>query len=119
MTTEFIQVLTHLFPSLLLIVLGVVIRMHGPQGFVHGIVDWSKVDDAARKRAGRIVGNVLFAMAALLAGHAMYDAAPFAVVADRPLENMVFVGGMVALILVMILVLLRLQTKDKNGTHGR
>jgi predicted permease len=119
MSTGYTQLLTQLFPALLLIVLGFVIRVRGPRGFVHGIVDWSKIDEPTRQRAGRMVGNVLLAMAVLIVGRAVYGYLHGETAAGAPLVNLIFVGCLTVLILTMIFLLLRLPTQDKNGKHGR
>jgi uncharacterized membrane protein len=111
------MLLTPLFPALLLAVLGGVIRVHGPQGFVHGLGDWSKADEPTRKRAGRLVSNILFAMATLIAGHGVFRYLHAGDAATNRLVTVVFVAGLCLLVIVMIFGLLRLQ--DKHPKHGR
>lgn len=117
MSAKLSELLIHLFTIVVVIVVGWVIRTRGPQGLVHGIVDWSKVDDATRRRAGRDIGNVLFAMATWMAGFAVYR---YQGVYDQATDNLakvVFVGGLSALVLVILFMLLRLR--DAKRTHGR
>jgi len=116
MPTQLSELLTQLFPAAILAVLGSVIRTNGPQGFVHGMVDWSKVDDATRRRAGRDVGNLLFAMAIWIAGYAVFRYQGVYAQATNNLARVIFVGGISVLVIVMIFVLLRLrETKPKHG----
>lgn len=117
MSLQLSMLLSSLFPALLLAVIGYVIRTYGPQGFVHGIVDWSKVDEPTRKRAGRLVGNTLFAMAALIAGHGVFYYLHVGDAATWNLVNAIFIGGICLLVLMMIFRLLRLQ--GQNRKHGR
>jgi apolipoprotein N-acyltransferase len=121
MSNALARLLTPLFPAVLLVVLGLIIRVRGPQGFVHGVVDWSKIDEPTRRRAGRMTGNLFVAMAALIAGHAVYGYLQGDAAAHSPIVNMIFVGGIVVLVLLMILLLLRLPTTQtkKNGKHDR
>ena len=116
MSTQLSALLTHLFPAIILAVLGWVIRTKGPQGFVHGMVDWSKVDDVTRRRAGRDVGNLLFAMATWMAGYAVFRYQGVYDQAINNLANVIFVGGISLLVIVMLFMLLRLrETKPKHG----
>ena len=59
------------FATLQLLFWGAIIRSNDPQGFVHGLGDLSRLDEDQRKAISRYLGNVLFAMAALMAA---YDA---------------------------------------------
>jgi ABC-type multidrug transport system permease subunit len=117
MSLQLSMLLTSLFPAVLLAVLGYVIRTYGPRGFVHGIVDWIQVDEPTRKRAGHLVGNTLFAMAALIAGHSVLRYFDFGNTAIHNLVNIIFIGGICLLVIVMIFGLLQLQ--GKNRKHGR
>lgn len=117
MSTPLASLLTQLFPVILLLVLGGVIRTRGPQGLVHGLVDWNQVDEPTRRRAGRMVGNVLFAMAALIAGTAVYRYRHPGDTAGNNLATVILVGGISLLGIAMIFMLLRLQ--DKKRKHGR
>ena len=117
MSAPLATLLGHLFPAIVMAVLALVIRIHGPQGLVHGIVDWSRLDEPARKRAGRMVGNILLAVAALLGGHAVFLYKHLGDAATNRLVGVVMVGGIGALLLLMILLLLRLQAKTRK--HGR
>jgi hypothetical protein len=114
MSPQSSELLTRMFPAALLAVLGCVIRINGPQGFVHGFIDWSEVDEATRRCAGRLVGNILFAMAAWVAGYGLFRYFhPHGLATAR----MIFIGGMSLAVLAMIFMLLRL--KHKNRAHGR
>ena len=109
MSSPLSLLLTHVVTVTILVVLGVVIRTKGPQGFVHGIVDWSKVDDATRRRGGRLMGNILLVMAAWIAGFAAFHYQGVYDQATNHLARLIFIGGISVLGLVMILVQLRLR----------
>jgi hypothetical protein len=116
-STQLSELLIHLSTAVVVAVLGWIIRTRGPQGLVHGVVDWSKVDDATRRRAGHAIGNVFFAMAVWMAGFAVFR---YQGVYDQATDNLlrvIFVGGLCALILLMLLMLLRLR--ETKRTHGR
>lgn len=117
MSAPLSALLGHLFPAIVVAVLALVIRIHGPQGLVHGIVDWSRLDEPTRKRAGCMVGNILLVMAALLGGHAVFLYRHIRDAATHRLAGVVMVGGISALLLLMILLLLRLHVRYRK--HGR
>jgi hypothetical protein len=119
MTTQLSALLSTLAPVAVLLVLGYVIRTRGPQGFVHGLGDWNNVDEKTRRRAGRSTGNVLYAMAALLAGHGYYI---YRYINDPPrmrLAAPMFSIGMAVLIIGLILHLLHLQKSSRTDRHDR
>ena len=117
MSTQLSELLIHLFSVVVVAVTGWVIRTRGPQGLVHGVVDWNKVDDATRRRAGRDVGNILFAMATWMAGFAVFRYQDVYDQATSNLVRVIFVGGLSALVLLMLFMLLRLR--ETQRTHGR
>lgn len=43
-------------------------RTRGPQGIVHGVVDWSRQSEDDRRAAGRFIGLVLYLMGLVLLG---------------------------------------------------
>lgn len=114
MPTPLSRWLIRLSPTVIFLVLGWVMRTNGPQGFVHGIVDWNKVDVAKRRRAGRDVGNIAFAMVASMAGCAVFGYVGVHGRATDNLTRVIFVGGMCARVFVMLL-----RLRDTKRTHGR
>ncbi|WP_458071689.1 hypothetical protein [Rhodanobacter sp. BL-MT-08] len=117
MSTPISELLMQLFTAMVVAVVGWVIRTRGPQGLVHGIVDWNKVDEAKRQRAGRDIGNVFFAMTVWMAGFGVYRYEGFYDLATDNLAHVIFIGGLCALVLLMLLMLLRLR--ENQRTHGR
>ena len=60
------------FAALQLAFWGTVIRIKGPEGFVHGMGDLRRLDVDQRSAIGRRVGNALFAMALLIAAFGVF-----------------------------------------------
>ncbi len=119
MSDQVMLLLASSFPAAVLLVLAYVIRLHGPQGFVHGIGDWSKVSEQTRRRAGRATSNVLVEMAALILGHGVYAWLYPDDRAHAALARLVLSGGNGLLIVGLLLYLLHLQKIDGAGRHGR
>lgn len=117
MSTPLSELLIHLFTAAVVAVLGWTIRTRGPQGLVHGVVDWNKVDEAKRRRAGRDIGNVFFAMATWMFGFAVFRYQGGYDQASNNLAHVIFIGGLCALVLLMLFMLLRLR--ETKRTHGR
>ncbi len=117
MSSQLSMLLASMFPAALLAVFGLLIRINGLQGYVHGIVDWNMVDELARRQCGRMIGNILLGMAALLAGHNVLRHLYFDDVAIKRLVNMVFIASLALLVVAMVFVLVQLYCK--NRTHGR
>jgi hypothetical protein len=118
MSTQLSSLLSLLVVAALLLVLGVVIPRRGPQGFVHGLGDWSRLDARTRQRAGQVIGNVIFAMAALIGGFAGYsylhgDAQQVGT------AGLVLTIGISGLTVGLLMYLVRVQKLEGNDRHGR
>lgn len=47
-------------------VLGFIIRVRGPEGFVHGVLDWNRLSGEDKRSAGRFTGLILYGMSFVL-----------------------------------------------------
>lgn len=105
-TAKLLNVLPLAFTSLVLLVLGYIVHRRGPQGLVHGVIDWSRISEAGRHAAGRFVGTLLY----LTALSVFVAAAGLAWANTAQANTWIRVGlftTIAGLILVMILGLLR------------
>lgn len=46
--------------------LGFIIRVRGPEGFVHGVLDWNRLSGEDKRSAGRFTGLILYGMSFVL-----------------------------------------------------
>ena len=113
------SLLSLLVVAALLLVFGVVIRRRGPQGFVHGLGDWSRLDASSRQRVGQVIGNVMFAMAALIGGFAGYSYLHAADAQRIGVAGLLLTIGVSGLTLGLLMYLLRVQKSGGKDRHGR
>lgn len=119
MSTPLSSLLSLLVVAALLLVLGMVIRRRGPQGFVHGLGDWSRLDAKTRQRAGQVIGNVMFATAALIGGFGGYSYLHAADAQRIGMAGLLLTMGISGLTIGLLMYLLRLQKSTGKDRHGR
>ena len=119
MTTQLSSLLSLLVVAALLLVLGAVIRRRGPQGFVHGLGDWTRLDASTRQRVGQVIGNILFAMAALIGGFAGYSYLHAADAQRIGVAGLLLTIGISGLTIGLLMYLLRVQKSGGKDRHGR
>ena len=116
MSEPSIHLMISLFPVLLLLALAYRVRARGPQGFVHGIGDWSKVSEHTRRRAGRATSDVLLEIAVLILIHRLYDPAD---PSHAALAGLLLSASIGLLVVGLLVYLVYLQKTDGAGKHGR
>lgn len=119
MSSPLSSLLSLLVVAALLLVLGVVVRHRGPQGFVHGLGDWSRLDASTRQRVGQVIGNVMFVMAALIGGFAGYSYLYAADAQRIGMAGLLLTIGISGLTIGLLMYLLRVQKSGGKDRHGR
>ncbi|MDE2154700.1 MAG: hypothetical protein KGJ32_02225 [Xanthomonadaceae bacterium] len=119
MTAQLSSLLSLLTVAALLVVLGMLIRRRGPQGFVHGLGDWSRLAPRTRRRTGQVIGNVMFAMAALIAGFAGYSRLVAGDARRVGAAGLLLTIGISGLALGLVGYLRRVQKSADRDKHGR
>lgn len=117
-TAKLLNVLPLVFASLVLLVLGYIVHRRGPQGVIHGVIDWSRISEVGRHAAGRFVGTLLY----LTALSVFVAAVGMAWTNTAQASTWIGVGlsaAVIGLTLVMILGLLRYPGRYPSQTVER
>lgn len=119
MSNQLGLLLSMLPPAAVTVALRAIIRRNGPQGFVHGLGDWSGLDDVLRQRVGGVAGNFLCGMAALIAGFGVFGYIDGANPGAPTIVGLVLVSAISALPIGMLGYLVRMQRIAGEARHER
>jgi hypothetical protein len=118
MPSPSIELLTRLVGPAILVALGIATARNGPQGYVHGLGDWRRAPADIQRRAGHTCAHALYAMAALLATHALYVYRFHPDPPHRQLATLAMVAGLAAATAGMLLRLAALRRQAGRERHG-
>ena len=104
--------------SIPVFLLGYITRTRGPQGIVHGMVDWSRLSDEDRQAAGRFVGLVLYLVGLALLGSAALTDFESANAAFASWTGLGVAVVMSALVVTLILGLLPCRKRYRDPLKG-
>lgn len=102
--------------------IGFIIHVHGPEGLVHGVLDWSRLSDADTRAAGRFTALVIYAMGFVLLGRAALVYYLGSMVTDSREFQLVVPVMLVALTISLVIGLLpyRKRYRGRSGNlHER
>ena len=103
-------------------VLGFVIRVRGPEGWVHGVLDWNRLSDEDKRSAGRFTGLILYAMSFVLLMVATLRYSLGAKISQSPEFDLIVPITLSALILILVAGLLAYRKRYRDpakNRHGR
>ena len=103
-------------------VLGFVIRVRGPEGLVHGVLDWNRLSGEDKRSAGRFTGLILYAMSFVLLMVATLQYALGPKISRSSAFDLIVPIALSALILILVAGLLAYRKRYRDpakNRHGR
>jgi hypothetical protein len=81
--------------------------------------DWSRLDAKIRQRVGKVIGNVMFAMAALIVSFASFSYLHADDAQRIGMAGLLLTIGISGLTIGLLMYLRRVQNTDGKDRHGR